>query len=87
MIVEFRCDRERARQWMVGTTLPLENQSTGVQIAWAETASPAPVGLDALFELEHAQWPQTEPVGTGADRTPPEVLTGATCQENDGHVR
>jgi hypothetical protein len=50
MIVEFRCDRERARQWMVDTTLPLQN--VGIQIAWAETNAPAPAGLDSLFELE-----------------------------------
>src|SRR3954447_19415858 len=66
MIVEFRCDRERARRWMVETTLPLENQDIGIQIAWAETASPAPAGLDALFELERMVLRKGK--SSGADR-------------------
>ena len=66
MIVEFRCDRERARQWMVGTTLPLENQGTGIQIAWAETTLPTPVGLDTLFELERLVLRKGK--SSGADR-------------------
>jgi hypothetical protein len=66
MIVEFRCDRERARRWMVDTILPLENQDIGIQIAWAETASPAPAGLDALFELERMVLRKGK--SSGADR-------------------
>ena len=66
MIVEFRCDRERARQWMVDTTLPLENQDIGIQIAWAETATPSPAGLDALFELERMVLRKGK--SSGADR-------------------
>jgi hypothetical protein len=66
MIVEFRCDRERARQWMVDTTLPMANQSVGIQIAWTETAAPSPAGLDALFELERMLLRKGK--GSGADR-------------------
>ena len=52
MIVEFRCERERARQWMAGAKLPAENQDVDVQIAWVEASAPTPAGLDSLFELE-----------------------------------
>src|SRR5207302_10232546 len=52
MIVEFRCERERARRWMVGANLPMENQNVGIQIAWAAAAAASPAGLDSLFELE-----------------------------------
>ena len=51
MIVEFRCDRARARRWMADLAQLLNNQAVGIQIGWAETATP-PAGLDALFELE-----------------------------------
>jgi hypothetical protein len=66
MIVEFRCDRGRARQWMVDTTLPLHNQDVGIQIAWAKTDAPAPAGLDSLFELERIVLRKGK--GSGADR-------------------
>jgi hypothetical protein len=52
MIVEFRCERERARRWMVGPTLSRENPNVGIQIAWAGSPAPLPGGLDSLFELE-----------------------------------
>ncbi|WP_407192638.1 hypothetical protein [Bradyrhizobium sp. STM 3566] len=52
MIIEFRCEREYARQWMGRETLPIDGRDVPVQIGWTPTAEPRPAGLDALFELE-----------------------------------
>ncbi|HEY0850725.1 MAG TPA: hypothetical protein VGD96_12455, partial [Bradyrhizobium sp.] len=52
MIVELRCDRARARQWMNRKSLRIANQDVSLQLAWVDVSSPAPAGLDALFELE-----------------------------------
>src|SRR4051794_5757241 len=52
MIVEFRCERERARRWMNRATLAVSNRDVPVQIVWTNSAAPQPAGLDALFELE-----------------------------------
>lgn len=52
MIVELRCDRARARQWMSRKSLRIANQDVPLQLAWVDGSSPAPAGLDALFELE-----------------------------------
>lgn len=52
MIIEFRCEREYARQWMARETLSIDGRDVPVQIVWAPTAEPRPAGLDALFELE-----------------------------------
>ena len=72
MIVEFRCDRSRARQWMAGPTLPLGNQEVGIQIAWAEKSAPPPPGLEALFELERMVLRKGKTSGADALRTVPE---------------
>lgn len=52
MIIEFRCEREYARQWMSRETLAIDGRDVPVQIEWVPTAEPRPAGLDALFELE-----------------------------------
>jgi len=51
-VVEFRCDRARARQWMTRKTLRIGDRDVQIQLAWADGSSAAPAGLDALFELE-----------------------------------
>ena len=66
MIVEFRCERGRARQWMVDAALPLAGQNVGIQTAWTATTVPAPAGLDALFELERILLRKGK--ASGADR-------------------
>ncbi|QPF86131.1 hypothetical protein IC762_07480 [Bradyrhizobium genosp. L] len=52
MIIEFRCDREKARLWMNRETLRVNDQDIPVQIAWTATAESRPAGLEMLFELE-----------------------------------
>jgi hypothetical protein len=52
MIIEFRCEREYARQWMGRDTLSVNGRNVPVQIAWTATAEARPAGLEALFELE-----------------------------------
>ncbi|WP_051310527.1 hypothetical protein [Bradyrhizobium sp. Cp5.3] len=52
MIIEFRCEREHARQWMCRETLSIDGRDVPVQIVWTATAEQRPAGLDALFELE-----------------------------------
>ncbi|MHC2781999.1 hypothetical protein ACVMBZ_001206 [Bradyrhizobium liaoningense] len=52
MIIEFRCERDYARQWMSRETLSIDGRDVPVRIVWAPTAEPRPAGLDALFELE-----------------------------------
>ena len=52
MIIEFRCEREYARQWMDREALSIDGRDVPVQIVWTPTAEPRPAGLDALFELE-----------------------------------
>lgn len=66
MIVEFRCERDRARRWMEAASLPVPNQTVGIQIAWADAAAPAPAGLDSLFELERLVLHKGK--ASGADR-------------------
>jgi len=52
MIIEFRCEREYARQWMDREMLSVDGRDVPVQIVWMPTAEARPAGLDALFELE-----------------------------------
>jgi hypothetical protein len=52
MIIEFRCDIERARLWMKRETLSVNGRDVPIQIAWSATTEARPGGLDALFELE-----------------------------------
>ncbi|WP_225118329.1 hypothetical protein [Bradyrhizobium sp. BRP22] len=52
MMIEFRCERERARQWMCRETLSVNGRDVPVQVAWTTTAESRPAGLEALFELE-----------------------------------
>ncbi len=52
MFVEFRCERERARQWMSLMALTVDGRNIPVQVAWTGTVTPRPAGLEALFELE-----------------------------------
>ncbi|MFZ2155032.1 MAG: hypothetical protein WAV72_02760 [Bradyrhizobium sp.] len=73
MIVEFRYERGRARQWMLNAALPLENQNVGVQIAWAGTAAPVPAGLDALFELERILLRKSKTCGADRLKVIPET--------------
>src|SRR5882757_9008232 len=63
MIVEFRCERERARLWMNRATFPVNDQDVPVQIAWTNSAAPQPAGLDALFELERILLRRGKPGG------------------------
>jgi hypothetical protein len=76
MIVEFRCDRGRARQWMVGAALPLANQNVGIQTAWAGSTVPAPPGLDALFELERILLRKGKACGADRLKVIPETRLG-----------
>ena len=66
MLVEFRCERERARQWMSRAALSVGNQDVPVRIAWTATAPPRPAGLEALFELERMVLRKGKP--SGADQ-------------------
>src|SRR3954451_14498530 len=66
MIVEFKCERERARVWMNRATLPVNNQDIPVQIAWTNSAAPQLPGLDALFGLERILLRRGKP--SGADK-------------------
>jgi hypothetical protein len=52
VIVEFRCDRARARRWMSRKSLRVGNDDVPIQVAWTDASSPAPAGLDVLFKLE-----------------------------------
>lgn len=76
MIVEFRCERERARQWMVGAALPLAKQNVGIQTAWARTTAPLPAGLDALFELERILLRRGKACGADRLKAIPETSLG-----------
>jgi hypothetical protein len=66
MIIEFRCEREQARQWMRRETLPVDGRDVPVQIAWTTTTEQRPAGLDALFELERVVLRKGK--ASGADR-------------------
>jgi hypothetical protein len=76
MIVEFRCERERARQWMVDAVCPLQDQNAGFRIVWAEATAPSPVGLDALFELERILLRKGKPGGADRLKVVPETSQG-----------
>lgn len=52
MMIEFRCDVDRPRTWMDRTTMMIDSKPVDVQVAWAETRTPKPAGLDMLFQLE-----------------------------------
>lgn len=52
MIVEFRCDAMRPRNWMTRKAMTIGGKPADVQIAWAQTGVPKPAGIDMLFELE-----------------------------------
>ena len=69
MIVEFRCERERARQWMSRAALSVDGQDVPVQIAWTAAGAPRPAGLEALFELERIVLRKGKP--GGADQLEP----------------
>jgi hypothetical protein len=66
MIIEFRCETERARRWMNRATLSVNGRDVPVQIAWSATAEARPAGLEALFELERLVLRKGKP--GGADR-------------------
>src|SRR3954470_8450603 len=72
MILEFRCERERARQWMNRATLAVNDQDVPVQIAWTNSAAPQPAGLDALFELERILLRRGKPGGADKLKSIPE---------------
>ncbi len=73
MIVEFRCERERARRWMVDAVLSLRDQDAGIRLVWTEATAPAPRGLDALFELERILLRKGQPSGADRLRAIPET--------------
>lgn len=52
MIVEFRCDAERPRNWMTRKVMTIDGKPADIQVAWVNTGAPKPIGLDMLFELE-----------------------------------
>ncbi|WP_424627523.1 glucosamine inositolphosphorylceramide transferase family protein [Bradyrhizobium sp. SYSU BS000235] len=52
MIVEFRCDARRPRNWMTRKTMMIDGKTADIQVAWAQTGAPKPASLDMLFELE-----------------------------------
>lgn len=72
MIIEFRCERDYARQWMGRDTLPIDGRDVPVQIAWTATAEPRPAGLDALFELERVVLHKGKQSGAGRLKISPE---------------
>lgn len=73
MIVEFRCERERARQWMSCTALSIDGQDVPVQISWTAAAAPRPAGLEALFELERIALRKGRPSGADQLKLVPEA--------------
>ena len=72
MIIEFRCERDHARQWMCRETLSIDGRDVPVQIAWTEAAEPRPAGLDALFELERVVLHKGKPGGAARLKIVPE---------------
>jgi hypothetical protein len=79
MILEFRCERDRARVWMNRATLPVNNQDVPVQIAWTNSAAPPPSGLDALFELERILLRKGKSGGADKLKTIPEKHIAGTA--------
>jgi hypothetical protein len=80
MIVEFRCERKRARVWMNRATLPVNNQDIPVQIAWTNSAAPQLSGLDALFELERILLRRGKPGGADKLKAIPERRLAGTAR-------
>lgn len=72
MIIEFRCERDYARQWMDRDALPIDGRDVPVEIAWTATAEPRPAGLDALFELERTVLHKGKQSGAGRLKIIPE---------------
>lgn len=72
MIIEFRCERDHARQWMGRRTLSIDGRDVPVEIAWVATAEPRPAGLDALFELERMVLHKGKQSGAGRLKIIPE---------------
>ncbi|WP_027571949.1 hypothetical protein [Bradyrhizobium sp. WSM1743] len=72
MIIEFRCERDYARQWMGHETLTIDGRDVPVQIVWVPTAEPRPAGLDTLFELERVVLHQGKHSGANKLRIVPE---------------
>src|SRR3981081_4494494 len=79
MIVEFRCERERARLWMNRATLPVNNQDIPVQIAWTNSAALKPSGLDALFDIERIRLGRGKPGGVDKLKAIPERHVAGTA--------
>ena len=79
MILEFRCERERARLWMNRATLSVNNRDVPVQIAWTNSAAPQPAGLDALFELERILLRRGKPGGADKLKAIPERHVAGTA--------
>jgi hypothetical protein len=79
MIVEFRCERERARLWMNRAALSIDNQDVPIQIAWTSSAAPQPTGLDALFELERILLRRGKPGGADKLKAIPERHVAGTA--------
>jgi hypothetical protein len=73
MIVEFRCERERARQWMAAAVQPARKRDFAIQIVWTGAKSPSPAGLDQLFELERMLLRKSKPCGADRLKTIPET--------------
>src|SRR5215218_4650295 len=80
MLVEFRCERERARQWMSRTGLSVDGRDIPVQIAWTATAPPRPAGLEALFELERIVLRRGKHSGADQLKPVPEAMQRGTDQ-------
>jgi hypothetical protein len=70
MILEFRC--ERARQWMNRAALSVNDQDVPVRIAWTNSTTPQPAGLEALFELERILLRKGKPGGADKLKAIPE---------------
>jgi hypothetical protein len=73
MIVEFRCERERARQWVAAAALPAQNRNFAIQMAWTGTTTPLSAGLDQLFELERMILRKSKPCGADRLKILPEI--------------
>src|SRR4051812_40467006 len=72
MIIEFRCEREHARDWMKRGSLALGGRDVPVQIAWTPTTEPRPAGLEGLFELERMVLRKGKPGGADRLKIPPQ---------------
>src|SRR4051794_8703955 len=83
MIVEFRCERDRARLWMSRAALSVGHQQVPVRTVWTAAAAPPPAGLETLFELERILLRKGKPSGADPLKIIPEP---AHCDAGEADV-